>query len=104
MHVDDALERFTRQLRADGRSENTLRQYRRHICAFSTWARRVGHTGDLKDVSNETVAEFFGATEATTRPDGATKLQTSLNSLRGSIRGFFRYCHQAGHLREPVPW
>ncbi len=35
MQVDAALERFTGQLRADGRSDNTVRQYRRHVAPRS---------------------------------------------------------------------
>ena len=37
MHVIDALERFVLQLEADGRSEHTIGQYRRHVGQLVGW-------------------------------------------------------------------
>ena len=81
MHIDAALEKFLAQITADGRSSHTIRQYHRHARLFTTWSFRVGHSGELMDISNETIAEFFASTEATQRADGKPKLQTSLKSL-----------------------
>ncbi|MGH9360588.1 MAG: hypothetical protein ACRD2T_01630 [Thermoanaerobaculia bacterium] len=41
MTIDEALERFLVQLAADGRSEHTIAQYRRHIRTLSRWVRDV---------------------------------------------------------------
>ena len=51
MQIDDALERFLVQLEADGRSQHTIRQYRRHVRLLGRWCADVGHTGAIGAVS-----------------------------------------------------
>jgi integrase/recombinase XerC len=102
MQIEEALERFLVQLEADGRSPHTIGQYRRHIGLLAQWAREVrpGRAG-IEDMDHEAVAAFLTAPVATSRAgSGKAKLATSANCLRSSIRGFFRYLHAAGHLRE----
>jgi integrase/recombinase XerC len=102
MQIEDALERFVVQLAADGRSPHTIGQYRRHIGALARWARDVRPRGArVEDIDHEAVAAFLTSPVATSRAgNGKAKLATSANCLRSSIRGFFRYLHAAGHLRE----
>src|SRR5688572_13133568 len=102
MQIEEALERFLIQLRADGRSPHTLGQYRRHIGLLAQWAREVrSGRARIEDMDHEAVAAFLTAPAATSRAgSGKAKLATSANCLRSSLRGFFRYLHAAGHLRE----
>ena len=98
MTLDDALDRFLTQLRADGRSVHTRRQYRRHVRLFAAWWRDVGAGGDVGAVSHEDVARFLASREARTRRDGGEKKATTVNTLRSSLRGFFGYLHRAGYI------
>ena len=61
MTIDQALERFLTQLRADGRSRHTLGQYERHVRLLSAWARDVRHTGAVGDLSHEDLARFLAS-------------------------------------------
>ena len=97
MTIDDALARFLVQLEADGRSEHTRRQYARHVGALAAW---VGPGRAVEDVGHEDIAAFLAAPVARTRPDGRIKKANSVNALRGSLRGFFRYLHQAGVIAQ----
>lgn len=101
MTIQDALERFLLQLRADGRSPHTIAQYRRHVRLFTRWAHEDGHCGARVDrIAHEDVARFLVSYVATSRPDGKPKKPTAMNCLRASLRGFFKYCLEAGIVRE----
>ena len=100
MRIDDALERFMRQLRADGRAEGTLGQYRRHVLLLARWAAVEGLDGHVEAFEHELVARFLGSDAALTRPDGRPKKPSAVNALRGSVRGFFGYLHRAGFVPE----
>ncbi len=84
MQIDGALERFLIQLDADGRSQHTIRQYRRHVRLFAAWCADVGHTGAIGAISHEDIARFLASPQARTRPDGRAKKATSVNVLRGT--------------------
>jgi len=99
MRIEQALEKFMVQLRADGRSPHTIGQYRRHIRTLAHWLADVGHSGDVREIGHEAVARFLGAHAATRRPDGRAKTATSINCLRSSLKGFFGYLHGAGYIR-----
>lgn len=103
MDIDQALERFLLQLRADGRSPHTVGQYRRHIRLFAHWAHEDGTCGDaVEGIDHEDVARFLTSHVATSRPDGKRKRATAMNCLRSSIRGFFGFLHRAGYIpRDP---
>jgi len=98
MNLFEALSKFEVQLLANGRSEHTMGQYRRHVRLFASWAREVGHSGELEDVSHEEVALFLTSPGANSRPDGRKKKATAMNALRTSLRCFFRYLHEAGYI------
>lgn len=100
MLISDALERFIIQLRADGRSEHTVAQYRRHVRLLARWLAEQGHGGAIEDMSHERLAQFLMSDAARVRPDGKRKRETSTNALRTSLRCFFGYAHAAGWLRE----
>ncbi len=98
MQIADGLDRFVTQLEADGRSVHTIGQYRRHVRLFARWCRDVRHGGAVGDVGHEDIARFLSSPVAHTRPDGARKLESSVNALRSSLRGFFGYLHRAGDI------
>ncbi len=99
MRIEEALERFTTQLEADGRSIHTRRQYARHVRLLAAWARDVGGCGDeIERIGHEDVARFLAAPVATGRAGGGAKKATSANCLRSSVRVFLGYCHRAGYI------
>jgi site-specific recombinase XerC len=100
MDINEALSRYLTQLRADGRSEHTACQYRRHITLLLTWLHSTRYSAEVARVDHETLAQFLSSPCARTRPDGGTKKATSTNALRTSLRTFFRYCHEAGYVRS----
>jgi site-specific recombinase XerC len=93
MTIDEALERFLVQLAADGRSEHTIGQYRRHIRTLGAWARDVRPRRDrVQDLDHEAIARFLAAPCATVRAGGSgQKLATSMNALRTSVKVFMSY-------------
>ncbi len=87
MNLQDALDRFLAQLQADGRAPGTISQYRRHVMTLIGWA------GDrsVESITHEDVAAFLAAPE--TR---ASRWPVTMNAIRTSVRGVFRYLHEAG--------
>ena len=83
MKILHALEKFQIQLQADGRSEHTIGQYRRHIRLFARWAADVGHGSAVEDICHEDIAAFLASPVARTRPDGG--LKSSRNCWRRKL-------------------
>ncbi len=102
MHLDDALNRFLLQLRANGRSEHTLAQHRRQIRLLHHWCATQGREPSLEQLDHETVASFLASPQALHRADGRPKQTSTVNALRMSLRGLFRYLHQAGHTQADL--
>jgi site-specific recombinase XerD len=96
-NIEDALEQFITQLQADGRSPHTIRQYQRHVRALGAW---VGPRRAVARVGHEDVATYLAATVARTRPDGGIRKASTMNAIRGSLKGFFGYLHEAGLVRQ----
>ncbi len=103
MHLLDALSRYETQLQADGRSEHTVNQARRHVRLLAAWLDHAGHDADLAAIDHETLACFLADPGTRTLPDGTPKKATSLNALRSSLRAFFGYLDAVGHVpRNPA--
>ena len=100
MKILDALDRYLTQIRADGRSEHTAGQYRRHITLLATWLAGRHHSGEVEEIDHETLATFLASPAARERPDHRAKKATSANAMRTSLRTFFRYAHEAGYTRS----
>jgi integrase/recombinase XerC len=96
MRLLDALDRFVVQLRADGRSENTVQQYQRHVGQLTRWLAQEGHSDELESLDHETIAKFLTSPDARTSRRGEAKRATTMNCLRSSLRAFGSYCHEAG--------
>jgi integrase/recombinase XerC len=99
MRLQDALDRFVVQLEADGRSEHTIGQYRRHVALLARWLAQERHSDELESLDHETVARFLTSPDARTSRRGGAKRATTLNCLRSSLRAFGSYCHEAGWVR-----
>jgi site-specific recombinase XerD len=93
--VLDALDLYLVQLAADGRSEHTVDQARRHVRKFATW------NGDVRvdEVGHEDVARFLASSAVRKCEDGRERKASSGNALRSSLRGFFGYAHASGLTR-----
>jgi site-specific recombinase XerC len=103
MNVQVALEKFLLQLHADGRSEHTSAQVRRHVLLLGGWCRASDGTVEIEDVDHELIARFLASPTATRRADGKPKRGTSVNALRSSLRRFFDFLADAGYLdRSPA--
>ena len=98
--IEDALARFLIQLNADGRSVHTIGQYRRHVRLLTAWCAQVGRSGAVEAITHEDIARFLASPHARTRRDTRARKATTVNALRSSLRGFFRYLHAAGHTPE----
>jgi site-specific recombinase XerD len=99
MRLQDALDRYVVQLEADGRSEHTIGQYRRHVALLARWLAQEGRSDDLELLDHETLARFLTSADARTSRRGGAKRATTLNCLRSSLRAFGSYCHEAGWVR-----
>jgi site-specific recombinase XerD len=101
MRIEEALERFTTQLAANGRSVHSRKQFARHVGLLARWARSVRPCGDaLEALDHEAVAGFLASAAATQRTGGGQKLATSTNCLRSSVKTFLGYCHRAGYIAQ----
>jgi len=98
MEILDALQRYETQLRADGRSEHTIKQHFRFGRLFASWCAQNGPGCELSQIGHEDVARFLSSPEATTRPDGRRKKATAMNAMRSSLKTFLQYGHRAGYV------
>tara|TARA_R110002072_G_scaffold162687_1_gene314786 strand:+ start:7985 stop:8857 length:873 start_codon:yes stop_codon:yes gene_type:complete len=96
MHLQDALGQFQVQLRADGRSEHTRKQYERHVRAMIGWLAKVDKPTEIGTISPGVVAEFFASDDARLSARGGEKRASSANAQRTSLRCFFRWAHESG--------
>jgi len=97
MLVEEGLERFVEQLRANGRSQHTTAQVSRHVRAFATWLHDENHPTRVALIAHELVARYFASDETKCRPDGRVRKTTTLNAHRGSLRNFLGFLHRAGY-------
>jgi site-specific recombinase XerD len=96
MHVQEALQAFLLQLRADGRSEHTVRQYQRHGTSLANWLATNRHPTAVAKLTPEVLARFFADDAARNSCRGGPKKAVSLNAMRTSIRCFAQHLHDSG--------
>jgi integrase/recombinase XerC len=97
MQISEALERFVVQLRADGRSDHTIGQYRRAIGTLERWLAQERIGRDLASVSPEVLARFLVSPDVRLSARGDAKKTISVNATRTSLRVFFGWVHEAGY-------
>ena len=98
MKLQQALAMFLVQLDANGRSSHTVRQYSRHVRALDRWLHESGKNPDVANITHQVIAEFLVSPAAKCRPDGNSKMPTSANALRTSLRCFFAYLFECGAI------
>ncbi len=101
MRLESPVTRFLTQLRADGRSPHTIRQYARHLRLFGEWwggTCGAGEADEIAHIDHEALASFLASDAALLRPDGKGKKAASMNALRTSVRCFFDYLQRSGQL------
>ena len=96
MQLQDALAAFQVQLRADGRSEHTRKQYERHARSMIGWLEDSGQPTEIDDITPAVIAEFFASDTARISARGGPKRASSANAQRTSIRCFLRWAHESG--------
>lgn len=99
MDISTALNRHVAQLQADGRSPHTVGQHRRHVEAFARWLASENRSIEVDEIDHEDVAAFLNSPAARDRVDGQPKTPTAMNALRGNLRSYFRFAHEAGYAR-----
>jgi site-specific recombinase XerD len=99
MKLRDASDRYVLQLRADGRSEHTTKNYARHLRLLGAWLATYGFDDDLDAIRPEVLAAFLTSPEARRSAHGGDKTAISLNGLRTSMRISFAWFSQAGLAR-----
>jgi integrase/recombinase XerC len=96
MQIQDALQAFLLQLKANGRSPHTMGQYRRNCTALATWLAKTGAPTTVASLTPPVLAKFFADDAAKTSFRGGPKKSVSLNAMRTSIRCFAKHLHDAG--------
>jgi integrase/recombinase XerC len=96
MKMKTSIERFDRQLAADGRSGNTRAAYRRDMRKFGEW---FGNQS-VSRVKPDGLARFLTSNEVLLRPDGQPRKPISVNRTKSALRSFFAFCAESGWINE----
>ncbi len=97
MMLSTAIRRYDAQLRADGKSPHTREVYLRDLELFAGW---IGRTKNIRKITPAHLARYLSSTTFTQMPSGQPRAVVSLNRSKSALRSFFRFLHDAGHLRE----
>ena len=97
MNIANAVDRFTRQLAANGRSVHTQAAYRRDLERLGRW---LGGKGELGKITPDLLARFLTSDAALLTPDGDPRSPMSVNRTKSALRSFFAFCLESGWLRE----
>jgi site-specific recombinase XerC len=92
MKISEAVGQYLLQLEADGRSQHTIRQARRHTALL---VRFLGDR-EIAEVGHQDLARFLVSAMATKTSEGTLKTPVSMNALRSTVRTFFSFAHSAG--------
>ncbi|MFN0207856.1 MAG: tyrosine-type recombinase/integrase [Planctomycetota bacterium] len=95
MQIHDALNKFSLQMSADGRSPYTILQYRRHVSSFIKWLTDTNAPTELTQITAESIAGFLASPAASTQKTGINKKSSSMNALRASLKAFFTFATRA---------
>ena len=97
MNIANAVDRFTRQLAANGRSGHTQAAYRRDLEGLGRW---IGGKGDLGKITPDLLARFLTSDAVLLTPDGQPRSPMSVNRTKSALRSFFAFCVESGWMRE----
>ncbi len=103
MEVEQALERYLRQLAANGRSPHTIGQAQRHLLLLARWLAQEERSAELDAIDEDVIAEFLVSDLARNTARGAPKVAATMNSLRSSLKTFFGHAELADWVsRSPA--
>ena len=97
MNIANAVDRFTRQLAANGRSGHTQAAYRRDLEGLGRW---MGGKGELGKITPDILARFLTSDTVLLMPDGQPRSPMSVNRTKSALRSFFAFCVESGWMRE----
>jgi len=97
MNVTNALDRFTRQLAANGCSVHTQGAYRRDLGALRRW---IGKDQALSRITPDVLARFLISDAVLLTPDAQPRKAISVNRTKSSLRSFFAYCVESGWIKD----
>lgn len=103
MQLGEVLDHYQLQLRANGRSVHTQRQYERHLRLFEQWLLATGRPTSIEEIDHIALAEFLCSPTVREKRGGGPRKATSANGLRSSLRAFFGWARDAGYVsRSPA--
>jgi site-specific recombinase XerD len=97
MKITTAINRFDRQLQADGKSPLTQAVYMRDLRSFKEW---VGRDVLISRITPDQIARFLTSKNFTHKANGSPKAVVSLNRSKSVLRTFFRFLLDSGYLKE----
>jgi len=97
--LSKALELFETKLLADGRSPHTVASYLRDLGLMERFFTDRLHRPEVSFFTPEMLHDFLTSTAATHTADGAARSEGTINKLKVSIKSFFNWLDDAGHLR-----
>ena len=97
MNITNAIDRFTRQLAADGRSAHTRAAYRRDLAALACF---LGGNPDLGKITPDSLAGFLTSDAVLLTPQSQPRSPITVNRTKSALRSFFAFCVDSGYLRE----
>ncbi len=97
MNIASAVDRFTRQLAANGRSGHTQAAYRQDLEGLGRW---MGKKPGLSAVTPDLLARFLISDAALCMQDGQPRSPMSVNRTKSALRSFFAFCVESGWMRE----
>jgi integrase/recombinase XerC len=99
MDLQQALQVYLLQLRADGRSPHTIKNYERHLGSLLDWLVKCGKSAALDEITPQVLAEFLVSDDVRASGRGGLRSTSTVNAVRTSLRVVFGWLHDAGHTR-----
>jgi len=104
MKITNAIDRFTRQLAANGRSGHTQAAYRRDLEALARWLKvpssGKGGKPELGKITPDLLARFLTSDAVLLTPQGEPRSPMSVNRTKSALRSFFAFCAESGWIKE----
>jgi integrase/recombinase XerD len=98
MRLREAAELLALQWRGDGRAENTIANYLRHLALLERWLTREGRSDDLAAIDHHTIALFLNSSDVRMSCRGGLRRTVSANAVRTSLRVAFAHFNDAGYV------
>ena len=96
MNIANGVDRFVRQLAANGRSGHTQAAYRRDLEGLGRW---IGGKPAVGKISPDLLARFLTSDAVLLMPDGQPRSPMSVNRTKSALRSFFAFCVESGWIR-----